>query len=115
MSTRGVYVATFFLEGVDWAAIRVEPRSHTGGNRATSISAGDEGVINSGFIGCHCLRATGITAYLEHPDASDEVVQYLAGQACTEITRLYDRDRQDERKTLDEVERIGIQGQRDEQ
>ena len=64
------------------------------------------GVINSGYIGCHSLRATGITAYLEHPDARVEVAQYLAGHTRTETTRLYDR--REEQVSLDEVERIGI-------
>ncbi len=77
------------------------------------MRAGGEGVIDSGFIGCHGLLATGITAYLKHHDARDEVVQYLAGQARTEMMRLHDR--RDEQESLDEVERIGIQGQRDEQ
>ena len=71
-----------------------------------AIRAGDEGVISSGYIGCHSLRATGITAYLEHPDARVEVAQYLAGHARTETTRLYDR--REEHVSLDEVERIGI-------
>ena len=71
-----------------------------------AIRAGDEGVISSGYIGCHSLRATGITAYLEHPDARVEVAQYLAGHARTETTRLYDR--REEQVSLDEVERIGI-------
>ena len=71
-----------------------------------AIRAGDEGVIGSGYIGCHSLRATGITAYLEHPDARVEVAQYLAGHARTETTRLYDG--REEQVSLDEVERIGI-------
>ena len=68
--------------------------------------AGDEGVIGSGYIGCHSLRTTGITAYLEHPTARVEVAQYLAGHARTETTRLYDC--REEHVSLDEVERIGI-------
>ena len=50
--------------------------------------------------------ATGITAYLEHPDARVEVAQYLAGHARTETTRLHDR--REKHVSLDEVERIGI-------
>ena len=71
-----------------------------------AIRAGDEGVISSGYIGCHSLRATGITAYLEHPDARVEVAQYLAGHDRTETTRLHDR--REKHVSLDEVERIGI-------
>ena len=71
-----------------------------------AIRAGDGGVISSGCIGCRSHRATGITAYLEHPDARVEVEQYLAGHARTETTRLYDR--REEQVSLDEVERIGI-------
>ncbi len=72
-----------------------------------AIRAGDEGVISSGYIGCHSLRATGIIAYLEHPDARVEMAQYLAGHARTETRRLHDR--RGEHVSLDEVERIGIQ------
>ena len=71
-----------------------------------AIRAAAEDVISPGCIGCHSLRATGITAYLEHPDARVEVAQYLAGHARTETTRLYDR--RNEQVSLDEVERIGI-------
>ena len=71
-----------------------------------AIRAGDEGVISSDYIGCHGLRATGITAYLENPDARVEVAQHLAGRARTETTRLYDR--REGQVSRDEVERIGI-------
>ena len=54
----------------------------------------------------HSFRATGITAYLENPEARVEVAQYLAGHAKTETTKLYDR--REERVSLDEIERIGI-------
>ena len=54
----------------------------------------------------HSFRATGITAYLENPEARVEVAQYLAGHAKTETTKLYDR--QEERVSLDEIVRIGI-------
>ena len=40
-----------------------------------AIRADDEGVISAGYAGCHSLRATGITEYLEHPDARIEVAQ----------------------------------------
>ena len=54
----------------------------------------------------HSFRATGITAYLENPEARVEVAQYLAGHAKTETTKLYAR--REERVSLDEIERIGI-------
>ena len=54
----------------------------------------------------HSFRATGITAYLENPDARVEVAQYLAGHADPKTTKLYDR--RNERISLDEIERIGI-------
>ncbi len=54
----------------------------------------------------HSFRATGITAYLENPEARVEVAQYLAGHADPKTTRLYDR--RAERVSLDEIERIGI-------
>ncbi len=71
-----------------------------------AIRAGDEGVIGSGFVGRHGLRATGITANLEHPDSRAEVAQYLAGHARMETKRLHDR--REEQVSLDEVERSGI-------
>ncbi len=54
----------------------------------------------------HSFRATGITAYLENPEARVEVAQYLAGHADPKTTKLYDR--RAERVSLDEIERIGI-------
>ena len=54
----------------------------------------------------YSFRSTGITAYLEHPEARVEVAQYLAGHAKTETTKLYDR--REYRVSLDEIERIGI-------
>ena len=54
----------------------------------------------------HTFRATGLTAYLEHPEARLEVAQRMAGHGDPKTTRLYDR--RDERVSLDEVERIGI-------
>ena len=54
----------------------------------------------------HSFRATGITAYLENPEAKAEVAQYLAGHADPKTTKLYDR--RDDRVSLDEIERIGI-------
>ena len=62
--------------------------------------------FRSGYIGCHGLRATGITACVEHPYARVGAARYLAGHARTETTRLYDRS--EEQVSLDEVERIGI-------
>ncbi len=54
----------------------------------------------------HSFRATGITAYLENPEARIEVAQYLAGHADPKTTKLYDR--RADRVSLDEIERIGI-------
>ena len=65
--------------------------------RAAGISAD---VCNRSF------RATGITAYLENPEARVEVAQYLAGHADPKTTKLYDR--RTDHVSLDEIERIGI-------
>ena len=54
----------------------------------------------------HTFRGSGITAYLDHPDARLEVAQHMAGHADPKTTRIYDR--RQEIVTLDEVERIGI-------
>ncbi len=65
--------------------------------RAAGISTD---VCNHGF------RATGITAYLDNPEARVVAVQYLAGHADPKTTKLYDR--RGDRVSLDEIERIGI-------
>ena len=57
-------------------------------------------------ICCHTFRATGITAYLENPEAKLEHAQQMAAHSDPKTTRLYDR-RGDE-VSMDEVERIGI-------
>ena len=54
----------------------------------------------------HTFRGSGITSYLDHPDARLEVAQHMAGHADPKTTRIYDR--RQEIVTLDEVERIGI-------
>ena len=64
-------------------------------------TAGIETVVSN-----HTFRGTGITAYLEHPDAKLEEAQKMAGHVDPKTTRLYDRRRQT--VSLDEVERIGI-------
>ena len=69
------------------------------GRRARAAGIGSD-VCN------HTFRATGITAYLEHPEGRVEMAQYLAGHAKPETTKLYDR--RQERVSLDEIERIGI-------
>ena len=61
------------------------------------------GVLNSALNRKHL---TGITAYLEHPDAKLEEAQKMAGHVDLKTTRLYDRRRQT--VSLDEVERIEI-------
>jgi len=54
----------------------------------------------------HTFRGTGITAYLENPEAKLEHAQQMAAHSDPKTTRLYDR-RSDE-VSMDEVERIGI-------
>jgi integrase/recombinase XerD len=54
----------------------------------------------------HTFRGTGITAYLENPQAKLEHAQQMAAHSDPKTTRLYDR-RSDE-VSMDEVERIGI-------
>jgi integrase len=56
-------------------------------------------------IGCHSLRATGVTAYLAN-GGSLEMAQRLAGHASPRTTQLYDRT--DDGVTLDEIERIRL-------
>lgn len=57
-------------------------------------------------VSCHTFRGTGITAYLEHPDAKLEEAQKMAAHADPKTTRLYDRRSQ--AVTIDDVERIRI-------
>jgi site-specific recombinase XerD len=57
-------------------------------------------------IGNHSFRATGITAYLKHPNSRLEVAQQLAGHESPRTTKLYDR--REEEVSLDEVEKIEI-------
>jgi len=54
----------------------------------------------------HTFRGTGITAYLDNPEAKLEHAQQMAAHSDPKTTRLYDR-RSDE-VSMDEVERIGI-------
>ena len=54
----------------------------------------------------HTFRGTGITAYLEHPDAKLEEAQKMAAHSDPKTTRLYDRRSQ--AVTIDDVERIRI-------
>ncbi len=56
-------------------------------------------------IGCHSLRATGITNYLEH-GGTLEKAQQMAAHESPKTTKLYDRT--SDQITLDEVERIAI-------
>jgi integrase len=56
-------------------------------------------------IGCHTLRATGITAYLE-AGGTLENAQAMAAHESPRTTKLYDRT--GDEITLDEVERITI-------
>jgi len=54
----------------------------------------------------HTFRGTGITAYLQNPEAKLEHAQEIAAHADPKTTRLYDRRR--DAINLDEIERIGI-------
>ncbi|MEA3641545.1 MAG: tyrosine-type recombinase/integrase [Lamprobacter sp.] len=54
----------------------------------------------------HTFRGTGITAYLENPEAKLEHAQQMAAHSDPKTTRLYDR--RSDKVSLDEVERIGI-------
>jgi site-specific recombinase XerD len=54
----------------------------------------------------HTFRGTGITAYLENPEAKLEHAQQMAAHSDPKTTRLYDR--RSDQVSLDEVERIGI-------
>ncbi len=63
------------------------------------------GIATDGICN-HSFRGTGITAYLQNPEAKLEHAQHMAAHADPKTTRIYDR-RSDE-VSLDEVERIGI-------
>jgi site-specific recombinase XerD len=54
----------------------------------------------------HTFRGTGITAYLENPEAKLEHAQQMAAHSDPKTTRLYDR--RNDQVSTDEVERIGI-------
>lgn len=54
----------------------------------------------------HTFRATGITTYLEHPDARLELAQAMAGHADPATTLLYDH--REDKVTQSEVERVDI-------
>lgn len=56
-----------------------------------------------GVYGCHSLRATGITTFLEN-GGSLETAQRIAGHADARTTKLYDRRAQ--RLTLEDLERV---------
>ena len=58
-----------------------------------------------GTIGCHTMRATGITAYLTNGGLLEHA-QRIAAHASSQTTRLYDR--RSDAVSLDEVERILI-------
>ena len=58
-----------------------------------------------GTIGCHTMRATGITAYLSNGGLLEHA-QRIAAHASSQTTRLYDR--RSDAVSLDEVERIVI-------
>lgn len=61
--------------------------------------------IRTAKIGCHTLRATGITAYMKN-DGRLEVAQQIAGHESPRTTKLYDRT--EDAVSLDEIEKIVI-------
>lgn len=65
-----------------------------------------EAGIDAPGICNHTFRGTGITAYLENPEAKLEHAQRMAAHADPKTTRLYDR--RGDQVSMDEVERIGI-------
>jgi integrase len=65
-----------------------------------------EAGIDAPGICNHTFRGTGITAYLESPEAKLEHAQRMAAHADPKTTRLYDR--RGDQLSMDEVERIGI-------
>ncbi len=54
----------------------------------------------------HTFRGTGITAFLEDPEAKLEHAQQMAAHADPKTTRQYERHRDE--VSMDEVERTGI-------
>jgi integrase/recombinase XerD len=61
--------------------------------------------IKTAKIGCHTLRATGITAYMKNGGRL-EVAQQIANHESPRTTKLYDRS--SDEISLDEIERIAI-------
>jgi integrase/recombinase XerD len=61
--------------------------------------------IKTPRVGCHSLRATGITAYMKNGGRL-EVAQQIANHASPRTTKLYDRS--SDEISLDEIERIVI-------
>ena len=59
--------------------------------------------IRTAKIGCHTLRATGITAYMKGGGRL-EVAQQIANHESPRTTKLYDRS--SDEISLDEVEKI---------
>ena len=82
--------------GKDWPAL--------GGVRKWAVP--ESGFPGWGQVSHGRLASTGITAYLEHPEARVGVARYPAGHAKTETTKLYDR--REERVSLDAIARVGI-------
>jgi site-specific recombinase XerD len=68
--------------------------------RAQQAGIATPGICN------HTFRGTGITAYLENPEAKLEHAQQMAAHSDPKTTRLYDR--LNDQVCMDEVERIGI-------
>jgi len=66
------------------------------------------GVETTGICN-HTFRGTGITAYLQNPEAKLEHAQQMAAHSDPKTTRLYDR--RSDKVSLDQVERIGTSAQ----
>jgi integrase len=56
---------------------------------------------------CHSFSATGITEYMNRGGTID-VAQRIAGHQSSTTTKIYDRSR--DRLTLEEIERVSIEG-----
>ena len=56
---------------------------------------------------CHSFRATGITEYMNRGGTID-LAQRIAGHQSSTTTKIYDRSR--DRLTLEEIERVSIEG-----
>lgn len=73
--------------------------------RRVCLSMVKRRVVNAGLdsnLSNHSFIGTGITSYLDHPDAKLEHAQDIANHADPKTTRLYDR--RSDQLSLDEIE-----------